>query len=168
MFSVLIAPHCDDESLFTSYTIIRKRPLVIIARSEHNHRGISANTRKSETISAMKILNAPLVFLGMDNLHGIEQRLLTFKPDIAYIPSVQGGNVDHDLIGKICVGLWGNKCIQYSTYSKDNLVPVGSVEIIPTNDEVMIKGKALDCYTTQLILNKPHFDAVRGRSEYYA
>jgi hypothetical protein len=58
----------------------------------------------------------------------------------------------------------------YSTYAEgEHFTPHGKgIEPKPTDDEIDLKNKALDCYASQIgiIENKKHFDAVRGKSEF--
>jgi len=82
---------------------------------------------------------------------------------------MQGGNKQHDLINKVALELFGkDKCEQYCTYTKTELYTTGGWELKPTQQEIELKDKALDCFKSQLLLRstKPHFDAVRGKSEW--
>ncbi len=134
--------------------------------------GITALQRRNETLKAMEILGCPVIFAGLRDddlsLEQIESLLEGFKGfDKVYIPAIQGGNTQHDMIGAIA-----SKCftdtIKYTTYTKTELWTKGDTEVIPTPEELELKNKALDCYTSQLNLGstRPHFEAVRGRSEY--
>ena len=172
-----VIPHNDDETLFLAYTLIREKPLVLIVTDAHKHQkkfgdwsGILA--RRKETEEAMKILGVKVEFLGipddalyLDNLViNLEDYEVTGK---VFAPALQGGNPEHDLVSEAAKKVWGDKVITYSTYTKTNLTPTGGEAIIPTKKEEELKNKALACYVSQLKINKPHFDAVKGKPEFY-
>jgi len=63
--------------------------------------------------------------------------------------------------------MWPDKTIFYSTYTKEDLTPKGDIEIFPINDvEMKLKVEALNCYPSQIGINRPHFDAVLEKPEY--
>ncbi len=173
----LISPHHDDESLFAAYTLMREKPNVVIVTSSHiqpnrGDLGCTDEIRQQETIAAMKIAECPVFFLGIKDTELTEdiliQRLNFFRPDKVYIPAIQGGNAQHDLVAKVCMQLFPNQYECYTTYSKTELYTTGKREIKPTADELEMKSRMLDCYDSQLSLRstKPHFDAVRFQSEW--
>lgn len=173
---LLLSPHNDDESLFASYTIMREKPLVVICTDSYiqYERGdqITAEQRRNETREAMRILDAPVIFLGIKDteLTGdkLEEVLKYFKADVVYAPAIQGGNAQHDIVGQVAKLVFPN-VIQYTTYTRDVLWTQGSQEIIPTQSERIKKNQALDCYKSQINLGStaPHFTAVRQKSEFY-
>ncbi len=171
MNSLFVSPHSDDSVLFGAYTLMREKPLVLTVTSSYiqANRGenITAQQRIGEDIVAMKILGCPIVFgqLRDDVLDswGIENLLSKFQNfDKVYIPAIQGGNAQHDLIGKVALKLWP-KAISYATYAKGEWKTKGKIEIKPTGAQIDSKKKALDCYASQLSLpaTAPHFDAAR-------
>lgn len=174
---ILLSPHNDDEALFASYTLLREKPLVVIVTDGYiqYERGdqITAEQRRNETREAMKILGCPVIFLGIKDteLTGdiLENALRYFKADTVYAPAVQGGNGQHDIVGQVAKLVFP-KVIQYTTYTRTELWTKGATEIVPTQAEIDLKNKALDCYTSQINLGAtaPHFKAVRNRSEFYA
>lgn len=171
-----LVPHNDDDSLFLAYTIMREKPLVVICTDSYiqYERGdqITAEQRRNETREAMKILGCQVIFLGIKDteLTGdiLENALKYFKADVVYAPAVQGGNGQHDIVGQVSKLVFPN-VIQYTTYTRDVLWTQGSKEIVPTQAEIDLKNQALDCYRSQINLGstRPHFDAVRNRSEFY-
>lgn len=174
---VAIFPHNDDESLFFSFSLLRLKPLVIIATDgyiqyERGDLGCSAEIRRQETIEAMKIAGCPVVFLGIKDSELTEEilrdRLKGFNPETVYVPAIQGGNFQHDLVGKVGLELFGDRCEKYATYSRTELYTTGNWEIKPTKEETELKNKMLACYQSQLALQstRPHFQAVIGRSEW--
>ena len=121
----------------------------------------------------MKLAGCPVVFFGIKDTEltedNLRERLQGFDPETIYIPALQGGNAQHDLVNKVCVSLFGrNKCEQYCTYTKTELYTTGSWEIKPTHTEMELKNKMLACYKSQLQLpsTAPHFDAVKNKSEW--
>lgn len=177
MSSLAIIPHNDDESLFLAFTLLREKPLVLMITDSfiqaERGDGITWKQRRNESLAAMKILGCPIFFAGISDTQldaGILVNLFeSFRGfDKVYAPAIQGGNWQHDLISKIAQDVFPN-LIQYTTYTKTELHTTGSVEIKPTPQELELKNRALDCYTSQLNLpsTRPHFAAVRGKSEFY-
>jgi len=174
---IFLSPHNDDEALYGSLTLIRYRPLVIIVTDSFIQplRGdvnCDAETRRKETIAAMKLVGCPVLFMGIpDNElteETLRERLQGLNPETIYVPAIQGGNVHHDIVGKVGLEMFGKKCERYTTYTKTELWTKGNYELTPTHTEVELKNKMLDCYKSQLQLpsTKPHFDSVRGKSEW--
>jgi len=178
MSSVIISPHNDDESLFAAYTCIRERPLIVVVTDSYiqpnrGDRGCSAQERFEETCRAGSIMGCPVISLGLrDDTLDVElvQRALSKIRGFGtvYAPAIQGGNWQHDLIGKCALEVFGEGVRQYTTYTKTELWTKGNIEIVPTEEEKAIKNKALACYQSQLNLNstRPHFIAVINKSEW--
>ena len=171
MLEVVLAPHNDDECLFVAFTVMRNRPLVIVITDGYRQ-GIDPEIRRKESIEAMKVLNAPVVFWGIRDMDLTEKiltdRIKDLRADIVYAPAVQHGHKDHDTVGIVARKLFGERLRQYSTYSKTNwFVEEGRV-VEPTKKEIEIKNKALKKYATQRrIFAKVNFEAVIGRPEYF-
>lgn len=176
---VAIIPHNDDESLFLAYTLIRSRPLVIVVTDSYIQperggifSGCTAEVRRQETIEAMKIAGCPVLFMGIKDTELTEEifreRIKHLNPETIYAPAVQGGNLQHDIIGKVCYELFKGRCERYTTYTKTDLYTTSNWEIVPTIKEIETKNAMLDCYKSQINLpsTKPHFDAVRNKSEW--
>jgi hypothetical protein len=70
------------------------------------------------------------------------------------------------MVARAAVQVFGDKVRQYTTYTRTELYTRGRVEIVPTAEELDLKNRALECYVSQLRINRPHFDAVRGKSEW--
>lgn len=178
MTNLFISPHPDDETLFGAFTLIREKPLVVIVTDSWKqfNRGenIRADQRWEETIKAMQILGCSVIRLGIrDDIiddWAVEEKLKRFSNfEVVYAPATtHNGNPHHELIGKVANKLFPN-IKSYCTYTSNNLYPTGYVEIKPTLAEIDLKNIALDCYQSQINLpaTKPHFDAVRGRSEWF-
>lgn len=179
---LFIAPHNDDEALFGAFTLIRYKPLVLVVTDSYiqQNRGehITASERRSETYEAMKVADCPVFFGGIrDDVIDewqVENLLSRFDNlDMVYFPAeVPNGNEHHNLISqvakKLCL-LKGWQYRQYMTYAKDQLYLVGTEEMFPTPEEREIKERMLNCYQSQLSLpaTAPHFEAVKGKSEWF-
>jgi LmbE family N-acetylglucosaminyl deacetylase len=159
---------------------MRKHPLVLTVTDgfiqANRGENVTADQRWLEDIEAMKGLGCPLVFGNIRDdiidewaVKDLLSRFYNF--DTVYAPAVQGGNPQHDLIGRLVKERFKN-VIQYSTYAKGEWRTKGNKEIKPNNihiDEIAIKNQALACYKSQLSLpaTKPHFDAAKGESEWF-
>lgn len=173
-----ISPHNDDAALFGAFTLMREKPLVLTVTDSfiQQNRGdnISPDQRRLEDIEAMKILGCSLIFGGIRDdiidtwaLETLFSRFQNF--DTVYIPAIiVPGNIHHNLIGQVAEQMFGN-VKEYVTYSTTNLSPEGSEEVKPTEEELALKEKALNCYTSQMNLaaTKPHFEAMKGKSEWF-
>jgi len=177
---IFLSVHNDDESLFGAYTLLRRKPLVVIVTTSHiqpnrGEIGCDAYTRNKETINAMDIAECPIVFLGIKDTELTEEilrkRLKGFNPETIYIPAYhENGNEQHNLVNKVALELFGRKkCEQYCSYVKGDFnIVKGSWEVKPIHNEMEIKNKMLDCYKSQINLpaTAPHFSAVRNCSEW--
>jgi LmbE family N-acetylglucosaminyl deacetylase len=176
--SLLISPHDDDQALFAAFTCLRHKPTVVIVtdsyiQPQRGEVGCDVETRATETLNACKILGCPVVRLGIrdDTVDEwtVLDKLVKFQNfDRIYGPAIQGGSPHHDIVGSACMKVFGPYLKQYTTYTKTQLWTPGNTEVIPTEEELDLKRKALACYTSQVNLSstKPHFEAVDGRSEW--
>jgi LmbE family N-acetylglucosaminyl deacetylase len=176
--SLFISPHNDDAVLYGSYTLMRNHPVVLTVTDSYiqQNRGenITPKQRRMEDVSAMLTIGCPIIFAGIhDDTITPEQVANLFASfvgfDPIYIPDVQGGNKDHDLIGEIGRNLFP-EAIVYMTYSQTEPYTEGTQEITPTDSEFRLKKTLLECYQSQknLATTKQYFDGViTGRSEWY-
>lgn len=176
--NLLISPHDDDSHLFSCYTLLRQKPLVVVVtdsfiQPNRGEVGCSAEARAEETRKACEVTGNGVVRLGIRDDQVTEAALRqSFKQfsnfEKIYAPAIQGGNAAHDLVGEVAQEVFGEKVIQYTTYTKTELWTPGKIEIIPSSEEKEIKAKALNCYQSQLYLpaTRPHFIAVWGKSEW--
>lgn len=170
---ILLAPHEDDESLFASFIIQRVKPLVVLVTDgvTHEKYGVTLYDRRKETLAAMSILETDVIFLGIRDIE-LEMQELVFRlrglnPRHVFAPAtLEGGNPQHNLVGETARHLWYGRTLYYDTYRIKDLRPQGDIEIVPTKKERALKELALNCYHSQLRLNRAHFDAVKGTSEY--
>jgi LmbE family N-acetylglucosaminyl deacetylase len=150
---LFLSPHCDDETLFGAYTIMRDKPLVAIY--------LSSMERMQESAKAMKVLGAPLMFI-----ESIDTMIFD-EFDVVYAPAIEGGHPLHDEIGRKALEKWGDKVIQYSTYrSGSDLLPRGSIKVHATEDMKKKKIEALKCYVSQIKETPCHFEQ-DNKDEYY-
>lgn len=177
---MILSVHDDDNILYASFLCIRECPLVVLCTDSfiqplRGDVGCSAETRAAETEAACHLLGCQVLRLGIqDNLliHIFEdvfrKALWQFDRDTpVYLPALQGGNVQHDLVSRVGSEYFRNVTF-YATYAKgEHFTPLGN-PVTPTEQEVALKNRALDCYVSQVNLagTRPHFDAVRGRPEY--
>src|SRR5215216_7842385 len=124
---LLLSPHNDDECLFAAYTLMREKPLVIIATDSDAQLagwGITADQRREESRRACELLGVAVVFLGLKDgtldqqrAH-LKRRLEPFASlawTLVYAPAVQGGHTDHDALGDVVSSMF-SPVSYYATY----------------------------------------------------
>lgn len=155
---ILISPHSDDATLFASFTIQREKPLIITA-THATMQGGNGNERVLEDYMASKILGVPICFLGIDE-DKLTEEILNEKYEIIgvndeyldtmYIPEYkENGNPQHNLINKYFKKRYSFLVKEYKTYSGIEDRTIGK-EIIPSEEELEIKKRAMACYRTQI------------------
>jgi len=180
--NLFLSPHDDDNVLFGAFTCMREKPCVAIVADSYRQPmrgeiGCDAITRAEETLRACSILGCGVVRFGIgDNYDDetfeacVRRSLVNFQGfEKIYAPAIlENGNAQHNIVGKVAGETFGNRVVYYMTYTRDNLYIKANTEIIPTLDELRIKENALSCFQSQIKLNatRPHFDAVRGKSEW--
>jgi len=154
---IFLSPHNDDEVLFGCYTLIRKKPLVIICTDSYIEEargdGVTAGQRIWETKEACKLLGVKVKFLHIpDNeitetiLHKVLEDMWC---DTCYAPAFEeGGNPIHNLVARVAPCFFD--CIHYTTYTAYDTKTKGSQIVIPTEEEKELKRKALLCYPSQM------------------
>lgn len=152
MLKYFISPHSDD-IIFATYTILREKPIVITV-THSTLQGDNGFERVLEDYKASKILNVPIMFLGIDEDELTDlilyDKLYKLKTDdIVYIPEYQeNGNPQHNLVNRVAKNIFPN-IREYKTYSGLEDRTTGA-EIIPTEEELELKKKAMECYRTQI------------------
>jgi len=175
--NLFLAPHNDDEGLFGCYIILHNKPIIVAVVTDsciHQQRfGIPIEVRRKGSQCACNIMDVPVEFWGMADDGVTYNKLVNLfrahkrNYDKVFAPAIEGGNKTHDLVSEASWTIWKNKCVFYSTYSKERLFPVGDTPIVPLRYEIRKKKRVLNCYKSQHGINKPHFDAVIGKLEYY-
>jgi len=149
----ILAPHPDDEILFTAYTIIRERPIVVILTFP-TLQGNNGLERLTESLKAMSMLNAPVLFLNIPEDEFSEDRLreellkLGITDQKVHVPHLDGGHEHHDITHKVATEMFWNVSY-YRTYGKGETRAKG-FEVQATEAERILKRKAMDCYQTQI------------------
>lgn len=179
---LLLSPHPDDETLWTSFTILRWRPHVAVVfdsyvQEKRGYPGCDRLRRRSETNRAMHILSVSsgidVDFLGFSDaapdIEGIRARLVQFtqprQPDMVFAPAVEeGGHPQHNLVGMLAREIFQN-VTPYMTYT--NRGKSGGKHVPFEPHWALLKLKALACYESQIQLrdNVAHF--MRDQWEYY-
>lgn len=172
MADLFLAPHNDDETLFGSFTIIRKRPYVVIClRSDKQQAlGVSYETRERETEAALEQLGDPLWWQSevldtdpypaeklREHFHALNERLAPIED--VYAPAIEeGGHEQHNLIGQLAEEVWGQQVRPYLTYRRGYMRSRGR-EVVPEPGYAVMKMRALACYGSQIDLasTKPWF-----------
>src|SRR5690242_1458431 len=176
MKRLLISPHDDDQALFGAVTCLRYHPDVLIVLDSYiqTNRGerVDAAGREKETEEANKILGCRTLRSHLRDDTVTEQEIenslqvyATYGYDLVYVPELQGGNIHHDMVNRVAKRVFGDKCIFYTTYTKQDLWTTGETEAVPNERELQLKNEALDCYKSQIAINLPHFQAIYGKSE---
>lgn len=171
---LFLAPHNDDETLFGAFTILRERPLVIVVFDSWNqwlrgHR-ITAEQRRTETLAALRILEAGAEFLGFKDSEPDPEAIAAAlgrygQPEMVYAPAVEpDGNAQHNLVGEIAVRLFP-KVTRYMTYTAAGKSRGKSVPVEP--GWAHKKLRALACYASQIELPDTRDHFLRDQYEYY-
>jgi LmbE family N-acetylglucosaminyl deacetylase len=178
---ILLSPHDDDNALFAAFTCIREKPIVVVCLDSYiqpnrGERGCSAAERAAETAAAAKVLCVQVYRLGFSDAEANGQLMFeAFRRspfndesiDTVYAPAEhEGGNVHHNLVAMVARLAFSKRVVAYPTYTRTNLYMTGDIEVIPDERELGLKHAALAHYTSQLRINRPHFDAVLGKSEW--
>lgn len=150
---ILISPHSDDAVLFSCYKILREKPLVVTV-THPTLQGDNGYERILEDYKAMQILGVPIMFLGIDEdkltEETLTEKLKNFPQNATIsIPEYEEkGNPQHNLINKVVKKLFWNYN-EYKTYSGLLDRTIGK-EVIPTDEELALKKKAMAMYKTQI------------------
>lgn len=149
---LFLSPHSDD-IIFATYTILREKPIVVTV-THSTLQGDNGFDRVLEDYKASKILGVPIMFLGveenkLDGLSFLKAILPIYTEDTVYIPEYQeNGNPQHNLINEISKKIFPNTK-EYKTYSGLEDRTIGK-EIVPTEEELEIKKRVMECYRTQI------------------
>lgn len=161
MKTILLSPHGDDETLFAAFTCMRERPHVIVCSQDADPDVRRARTL--ETTRAIEILgcshhewptpaNKPDWEKARQWLSAWDSSALVASvADRVYAPAIHPeGHEDHNRVGELAREIFGDRVRFYTTYAPRGQRQYGSVEIVPTADEIQRKLLALACYRTQI------------------
>lgn len=154
MAKYFISPHSDD-IIFATYTILREKPIVVTV-THSTMQGDNGFERVLEDYKASKILNVPIMFLGIDEdkltKETLEEKLRLLSDDEypeIWIPEYEeDGNPQHNTVNRVAKNIFPN-IKTYKTYSGLEDRTIGK-EIIPTKEELEIKKRVMACYKTQI------------------
>lgn len=174
MTTIILAPHGDDETLFAAYTCMRTRGHVIVCTQDASES--VRQERSIETTRAIEILGCshhewPVPSGKIDPA---QVRLWLKGWDHAtqvYAPAIHPeGHEEHNLIGELAREVFGDRVVFYTTYAPRGQRHIGSLEIIPSTDEIQWKLQALACYRTQISypLTRPWFFDLLDLREWHA
>lgn len=135
MTRVLFAPHHDDETLFSAFTILKYRPHVVVCFSADSDYG-SNKTREAETREAMTILGAESVaFWGIyTSLNAARQDVATLmrsfdlgtKPSLVFAPNRKASHPEHVATAEAAAEVFGSRLRTYHTYDENGKVREGT------------------------------------------
>lgn len=180
MKKLFLSPHDDDHALFGAFTCLREKPIVLVVtdswiQPNRGEKNCDAATRARETAASCRILGCDMerLYIRDDQItEGIlESKLQAYRDyNVIFAPALQGGNPHHDMVSRTAHRVFHDKKVyHYTTYTKTDLWTTGSIEIVPTPEELEIKQRALACYESQINLpsTRPHFEAVQDKSEWF-
>lgn len=141
---ILLAPHADDETLFSCWTLLRERPEVILCLPGAPRHG-TRDVRLTEFAAAMAVVGCSwLSLVDID----LEQALGKLQPTHVWAPLPEpGGNHDHNLVGALAAKLWPGRVTFYTTYAAARTIRGERVGCEPSWPA--IKREALACYRSQ-------------------
>lgn len=155
---VFLSPHCDDETLFGAYTILRHRPQVLVCFNGRQATHLADDReREAETLAAMEILEAKVAFLRCRSAPSdwgeVEQRLtqVVHDPEVVWAPLFEDdGQSDHNGVALVAARLWPGRVAFYATYTGAGVKSrVGTpVPVEPGWHD--LKQRALACYRSQI------------------
>src|SRR6266498_1279237 len=159
--SLLLIRLCVSSPLFSSWQIaISSSIWVGVSRLS------SARRKAGKAARSWVLMSTSLVFQKTQSTARIWFRRYDHLRTLNLSLRLQSKEeTQHDLLGEVASEFFPN-VRYYSTYTADNLIPVGQQAITPTLEQIDLKNKALDCYETQIRVIGIHFDAVRGKPEY--
>ncbi len=169
---LFLSPHCDDEALFGSYTLLRHRPLVIVCFNGRLARHLaSSETREAETSAAMRILGCQARFLRVpsasDGEAELERLLARFSPEHVWAPLPEAdGHSHHNVVGEVALRLWPDRTSLYATYTLGGGKTQLGERVEVEEGWADLKEAALACYVSQIehAGTRPHFE--RSLDEY--
>lgn len=166
--AVLFSPHCDDESLFAAFTILRYRPRIIVCFPSSGSYG-SDEVRAKETRDAMSVLGGdPVEFWdGAEleaHMHHVDARL---RPTKVFAPHPNASHRDHIDAALAAERVFGGRLVRYHTYNSAGKVREGR-EVIFEPRWVQSKLRALARYESQIVHPRAHSFFLEDLREYLA
>ena len=157
MRSIFLSPHCDDECIFGSLTILKHKPKVYICFGRDDGYGAIAQ-RLKESARACSYLGVESAFLNQDVglqsvLRGVD---LEEEPDIVWAPDPFCGHPEHSVLAETAGIVFGGRVRRYDTYGLtlrgpfkvENNLPAAPID---NPDWIRQKHIALSEYHSQLL-----------------
>ncbi len=166
MTALLLAPHNDDECLFSAYTVLRHAPHVVTCFSSHVQAargGPGRATREQETQRALFHLGAPSWQQLPVRDDGPDAEMLASllreieagqEWTVVFAPAVElGGHEQHCLLGSLAEEVFGTeRLVPYLTYVRGNSRTVSENEVPFEDDWPALKFSAMAEYSSQINL----------------
>lgn len=169
MSKIILDVHGDDCALFSCWTLLREKPLVMVVFDSYVQpaRGIpgtDAETRRAETIAACKVLGVPYQFLGfrddqLPRMQDLLVRIDSYGADQIWAPAYEDdGHEHHNLVARACGAFKIEQ--SYLTYTRTRGKSTNGRKVPYEPEWVGLKFKALSCYQSQ-------FQAATGCVEHF-
>jgi len=176
---LFLAPHCDDETLFAAYTLLRHQPHVVTCFApwlQEKREGPDHDTRVWETKCALATLGVKqwdLLPVREDTpdylmLEACLAELAQTKWEKVFAPAVElGGHEHHSAVGALAEQSFPNVTF-YMTYVRGHTRSVGSREVPFDEKWPAAKFKAMSAYHSQINLadTRPWFTTDWDREWY--
>lgn len=156
MRSLFLSPHCDDESLFGAFTILKYRPHVVICFPSWGDYG-STEERFRESQAACGEFGLSVsqlnINLGLDEALRAQDVLSRY--DIVWAPSTNASHPDHRDLAEAAARVFGPLVRRYETYQLDEHgtpFKVRTQDLAPIDDRrwIQLKLAALARYGSQI------------------
>lgn len=126
--------------------------VIVCDGTTHLKFGITPEDRRNESLEAMGKLGIKVKFLGFREKELNSKYLIKafgklndkYKPETVYVPALEGGHEDHDLVSTTsCVF---DNVKYYNTYTKEKITGIDKAP-----------KEILDCYKSQIRINPQYF-----------
>lgn len=174
---LVLAPHADDDVLGCGGTVIKhilqKDPIKVVYLTDN----IRKKVRRTEAQKAAKIMGIEdIVFLGFKDgylvdgereVKKIRKIILSFKPNIIYLPHFLDTHPDHRSTAEILNQVISKINFQGEIWSYEAWTPVFANRIIKIDDVYPQKVLAIKAHQSQL-QEREYLSAIQGLNSYRA
>lgn len=156
MRSLFLSPHCDDEALFGSFTILKHQPHVLVCFPSTGDYG-ATEQRMEETHKACDWLGTTASLLnlqiGLDDALTMADNIRC--PDIVWAPNVGASHPDHRELAFAAHRVFKGRVLHYDTYVLEADGTPRKVRVLPPApidypQWTINKLFALGCHWSQL------------------